>query len=134
MTPQEFAARAVGVPWVRWRSDWQAMDCFGLVVLYFREVLGVDLGAVPQTDIASGFALARGWLECGPDPGATAFMSWFDGAPTHCGVMLPEGVLLHAQAGHPDESSGSVRMTRLVVMQRSCADLRFYRYAPEFAC
>lgn len=129
MTPEQFAMRAVGLPWVRWRSDWAAMDCFGCVVLYFREVLGIELGAVPQTDIAAGFAAAQGWSECGPEPGATAFMAWHDGAPMHCGVLLPGGQLLHSQ-GSVDRPGGSVRMTRLSVMARTFTDLRFYRYTP----
>lgn len=130
MTADEFVLRAVGLPWVRWRSDWRAADCFGLIVLWHREVLGIDLGPVPQTDIAAGFAAARGWSECGPDPGATGFMTWRNGAPTHCGMLALRGQLLHAQEGHPTPEHGSVRLTRLEVMARMCPDLRFYRYAP----
>lgn len=128
MTPHGFAARAVGVPWVRWRSEWSGMDCFGLVVLYHRHVLGVELGDVPQTDIQSGFAAAQGWAECGPEPGVTAFMAWRDGAPEHCGMLIPGGLLLHAQ-GSP-ERGGSVHATRLPAMARLYPDLRFYRRAP----
>lgn len=128
MTPQEFAIRAVGVPWVRWRSDWQGMDCFGLCVLYHREVLGLDPGPVPQTDIAAGFDTARGWAECGPEPNTTAFMTWRDGRPTHCGMLIDGGQLLHAQEGPP--GTGSVRITRLHVLARLMPDIRFYRYVP----
>ncbi|KTT17970.1 NlpC/P60 family protein [Pseudacidovorax intermedius] len=129
MTPEQFAARAVGVPWVRWRSDWQAMDCFGLIVLYHRHVLSIELGEVPQTDIAAGFAAAPGWRECGRGAGATCFMAWRDGAPQHCGVLLPGDMLLHAEANeiHPP---GSVRVTRLAVAERAYGLLRFYRYHP----
>ncbi len=127
MTPAQFAARAVGMPWVRWRSDWEACDCYGLVLLYWREVHGLDLGSVPQTDIAAGFSVAR-WDECGPEPGCTAWMSWHKGAPTHCGVLLPGGMLLHAQEA--PGGGGSVRLTRLAAMVRLHADLRFYRPTP----
>ncbi len=126
LTPTQFAGRAVGLPWARWRSDWQAADCFGLVALYFREVLGVELGPVPQTDIAAGFSASTGWAECDPEPGTTAFMAWRDGAPTHCGMLLPGGMLLHAE-GAP-ERGGSARATRLSVMRRAYGDIRFYRY------
>lgn len=126
MTPDEFAGRVVGVPWLRWASSWEAMDCYGLVVMYYRHVLGVELGEVPKTDIASGFAGLDGWHECGPEPGVTGFMAWRNGAPEHCGVLMPRGMLLHAQ-GSPGHS-GSVRMTPLAVMQRLYQDIRFYRY------
>lgn len=128
MTPAEFAARAVGLPWARWRSDWAACDCFGLITLYHREVLGLDLGDVPQTDIAAGFNAAQGWQECSPETGATCFMAWRAGAPTHCGVLLPGAMVLHAEGSqdHP----GSVRVTRLAAMRRAYGEIRFYRYAP----
>lgn len=132
LTPEEFTARAVGLPWVRWRSDWAAVDCFGLIVLYFREVLGVELGDVPQTDIATGFEAARGWIECGPEcgpeAGATCWMAFMEGAPAHCGVLISPTQVLHSE--NSPEGCGSVRVTRLRVMQRLWPDLRFYRYDP----
>lgn len=133
LTPEAFVRRAVGLPWVRWRSDWTGADCFGLLVLYFREVLGVDLGPVPQTDIASGFSSASGWVQCGPEPGATAWMAWRDGAPTHCGVLLPDGALLHCE-GTP-ERPGRARVSRMAaVAQFYGDDIRFYRYQGAPAC
>lgn len=128
MTPAEFAQRAVGIPWRRWASGWDACDCFGAVVLHHLEVLGIDVGPVPHTDIDTGFSAVRGWVQCDPVPGACGFMTWRDGAPTHCGVLILPGWLLHAQEGHPVPEHGSVRLTRLAVMQRMCPDLRFYRF------
>jgi hypothetical protein len=141
MSPEEFANRAVGVPWVKWRADWDGMDCFGLVVMFFGRVLGVDLGAVPQTSIAEGFSQAQGWTECGPgdEAGAgvastiTAWMAWHAGAPTPCGVVLPGGLLLHADG--TESRPGNVRVSRLDAMRRLCGDIRFYRYtAPPLPC
>lgn len=133
MTPAAFAARAVGLPWVRWRSDWTACDCFGLVVLYYREVHGIDLGEVPQTDIGAGFeALRARWQECGPEPGASAFMSFDgEGAPRHCGLLIDGGRLLHAEGGIDlqGRSFGSVRLSRLAAWSRLYLDTRFYRLA-----
>ncbi len=128
ITPDQFVARAIGIPWVKWRSDWQACDCFGCIVLYFREVLGIDLGPVPQTDIAAGFERAKGWIECGAEAGATAWMAWRAGSPTHCGIVLSGGRLLHSEGSvtHP----GGVRVTRLAAMRRVYGDIRFYRYSP----
>lgn len=131
MTPDQFICKAMaapGIPWRKWCSGWDFCDCFGLIVLWFREVLGIELGAVPQTDIASGFAVARGWVECGAEAGATAWMAWHDASPTHCGVVLPGGRLLHCEgsASHP----GSVRVSRLAAVARVYGELRFYRYTP----
>lgn len=129
MTPEQFAAQAVGLPWVRWRSDWQAADCYGVIVLYHREVLGVELGEVPQTDIATGFGASAGWVECDPTPGSTCFMAWDDGAPSHCGVLLAPDEVLHSDGSL--ERVGSVRVSSLRLMRRLHEDIRFYRFLPS---
>ena len=125
MTAIEFVHRAVGIPWVRWGSSWDGADCYGLIVLYCREVLGIELGDVPQTDIASGFAEASGWVACGPEDGAVGWMAWRDGAPSHCGIVLPGGSMLHSQGieGH----GGSVRVTRLAILRRLYSDITYHR-------
>lgn len=131
LSPEEFVARAMampGIPWVRWRADWRACDCFGLIVLWFREVLGIDLGEVPHTDIAAGFERAKGWVQCGPEAGASAWMAWRGGVPTHCGIVLSGCRLLHCEGSesHP----GNVRVSRLAAMERLYGEIRFYRYQP----
>lgn len=125
MTQAAFISRVVGIPWVRWRSDFDGADCYGLIVLYFREVLGIDLGAVPQSDIAAGFSATQGWQECPPEAGAACFMAWRNGAPTHCGLLAPGAMVLHSEGSqdHP----GSVRITRLAAMQRAYGEILFYR-------
>jgi cell wall-associated NlpC family hydrolase len=135
MTPDAFLARALalpGLPWVRWRAEWDGADCFGLVVLWHREVLGLDLGAVPTTDIGAGFAAATGWQPCSPVPGATAWMAWRGGAPAHCGILAAPGMVLHSDGdqGRP----GVARLTRLSVMQRLYSDLQFFRRAEVAPC
>ncbi|WP_343639037.1 NlpC/P60 family protein [Roseateles sp.] len=127
MTPAEFVNRAVGVPWVKWRSDWRGMDCFGCVVLWFREVLGVEVGPVPEMDIEAGFHSLPQWRECDPEAGATVWMAWRDGAPTHCGVLLDARRVLHAEGG--EGKPGSVRISRLSALQRVYGEAKFYRYS-----
>lgn len=133
MTREQFVAECMRMPamqWVRWAADIERRecDCWGLVTLYFRHVVGVDLGAVPQTDIEAGYWTAHDrWPECEPGAGAVVFMAWADGRPRHCGIVLGGGMLLHAEG---DEGrGGSVRLTRLAAMARVYPDLRFHRYA-----
>lgn len=121
--------RAVGIPWQRWRSDWQACDCFGLVVLFYREVLGVELGDVPRVELATGFStFGARWAECGPEAHAACFMAWRHGAPFHCGVMLDANQVLHAEGSMG--RGGAVRITSLSVMHRAYGEIRFCRYEP----
>lgn len=123
----DFIRRAVGLTWARWRSDWSAADCFGLVILWHREVLGIELGSVPQTDIAKGFSRTTGWLECEAEEGATCFMAWRNGAPTHCGILLPHRRVLHCEGA--EDRPGSARVSPLSAMQRFYGEIRFYRRA-----
>jgi len=127
LTQSQFIALMVGKPWVRWRSDFEAADCFGLLVLYHYAVLGMDLGSVPQTDIETGFAEAAAWEPCEPAEHAACFMAWFNGAPTHCGIILPGGMVLHSE-GSP-ERPGSVRVSRLAAVERIYGAMKFYRYS-----
>jgi hypothetical protein len=55
-------------------------------------------------------------------------MAWRDGAPTHCGVLLTAGSVLHSEGS--DEAPGSVRVSRLAAVRRMYGEIRFYRYAP----
>ncbi len=128
MTPAEFVARAVGLPWARWRADWQAMDCYGLIVLWHREVLDVELGDVPHTNIVTGFAASSGWQELpGPTDGATCWMSWSAaGDPTHCGVLLSGRRVLHSEGSF--EQPGNVRITRLRALEAVYGRIRYYRH------
>jgi hypothetical protein len=113
ITSEEFVSRAVGLPWVLWRSD---------------EVLGIDLGPVPQVDIAAGFENAPGWVEAGPEANATAWMAWHGGRPRHCGVVLPGGMLLHSEGS--EDHPGSARVSRLAAVARIHGQIKFYRYVP----
>ncbi|MCZ2496445.1 hypothetical protein GN316_06730 [Xylophilus sp. Kf1] len=129
LTPEQFAARVVGMPWRKWHADFDGADCFGCIVLWYRHVVGVDLGEVPQTDIATGFSRAAGWVECPPAAGSTCWMAWRDGAPSHCGVLLTADTVLHSQESD-QAPPGSVRVTRLSILERVYGPLTFYRYDP----
>lgn len=137
MTALEFADQAMAAPvirWVRWAADWERReaDCWGLVTLFFRLVHGFDLGPVPHTDIASGYApRVSDWPECEPHAGAV-FMAWRDGQPRHCGIVLPGDMLLHAEGD--EERGGAVRITRLLAMRRLYPEIRFHRFAGAAAC
>jgi cell wall-associated NlpC family hydrolase len=128
VTQTEFVNRAIGLPWVRWKSDWSGADCFGLIVLYFREVSGIDLGSVPLVGISEGFQSAIGWQECSAEAGATCFMCWRFGAPTHCGLVLDLQTVLHAQGA--EGFGGATRLSKLSAVRKLWPDIRFYKYSP----
>ena len=109
------------------------MDCFGCVALYFREVLGVSIDVERGRQGAHGFdewdAWITQWSECEAASGDVCFMAWRNGVPTHCGIVMRDGMVLHAQES--DQSPpGSVRATRLSTIERVYARVTYYRYTP----
>lgn len=127
MTPAEFIDRSLSIPWVRGGSDWAGVDCYGLVELWHRHVLGIDVALVEHTDMADGFPKAANFKECAMEAGATCFMGFVDGAPKHCGVLLDHRHVLHAY-GEENSSCGRVKVSTLSVMRHLYGEIRFYRY------
>jgi cell wall-associated NlpC family hydrolase len=127
MTQTEFIRRMVGVPWVRWAADLHECDCYGLVILYYRHVLGIDLGSIPICALADGFASSTAWREVAqPEQGACGFMSYRGDEPTHCGVYIGGGEVLHSTGS--EEQPGNVRVTRVKSMELAYGKIRYYAH------
>ena len=130
MTQAEFIKRIILKPWVRWAADWDACDCYGLVVMYYRHVLGIELGDVPKTSLAGGIEatdLFSGWREMvEPSLHACGFMSYRGDQPTHCGIYIGGGEVLHSFGS--DGIQGHVRVTRVKSMELAYGKIRYYAH------
>lgn len=128
MTPAEFARRAVGVRWAKDRADWQAMNCVGLLVLWHRHVLGIEVEFPPISELTTGHAaVAETWPQCDPLPVETVWIAWRGPRAEHCGVLLSATEVLHAEGG--DTRPGAVRVSPLRAMRGLFSDdVRFYRF------
>ena len=129
LTQAEFISRAVGIPWAKWQSSWDCCDCYGLLVLYFREVHGIEIDGRPDSDTGENLACAQGWTgweQCAPEHEAACFVGWQGGSPHHCGIVVAGDMVLHSDG--TEARPGNVRLTRLSTMQRLYSDIRFYRY------
>ena len=130
MTRSQFLDRIICKPWVRWAESWDACDCYGLVIMYYRHVLGIELGHVPSTSLAVGIAttdLFTGWRELSaPEDHACGFMSYRGEEPTHCGIYLGGGEVLHSSGS--DDLPGSVRITRVKSMEMAYGKIRYYAH------
>jgi hypothetical protein len=136
MKKEEFINRAVGLPWIDRACSWKAMDCWGVLVMYFRYVYGEELPCVEgyqtgQISITDGFAfqLSNGkWKRVeNPDGDCIAFMLFDGNIASHVGVIVDGKYALHSagMAGY----SGQVRCDRLDVFRRfHLGDIHFYRY------
>lgn len=126
MTAHEFISATVGrVQWKKYAADWQFMDCFGLLAMYFYHVCGVTVAR--GNDMAEYASL--GWQEVAdPAPNAPAFMAWRDGKPWHCGVCIGDGLLLHCDGN--EQMAGGVRINTIEAVQKIYGEIRFYAYHP----
>lgn len=89
VSPSDFVDRALHVPYVEGGGSFVGADCWGIVELYYRHVLGIDLSDRAEHE-----------------PGAASVQEWYDAtndwqavpAPLqHCLVVLRTG---HLTAGH----------------------------------
>lgn len=128
ITLTEFARRMVGVPWVKWRADWQACDCYGLLVMYYRHVLGQDIGQVPHAPFATGLAGLSQWRECPAGTPGEVYVFTKGSDPQHCGVPYGFGRVLHCWGS--DNHPGNVRIDRLDALTRLYGGYRTYAHHP----
>lgn len=124
MTHDEFITQAIGKPWVNRADGPDSYDCWGIVVAYYREVLGKELSIYLDGDISDGYLKeieSERWTECS---GGIVFMCFKDGAPSHCGLVFGDKVL-HA-AGW--ERRGQVTIQPLRKIKKLFKDVRVYDY------
>lgn len=126
MTTDEFISATIGrVQWKKYAADWQFMDCFGLVDMFYQHVLGVTVTWAAELSCYA----SHGWVEV-PEPveNATAFMCWRNGKPWHCGVCIGNGLLLHCDGN--EQMAGGVRVNTIEAVQKIYGEIRFYAYHP----
>lgn len=131
MTTDDFITIFLGKPWKRFACGMDACDCYGLLIMYYRLVLSIDLGEVPTMCIADGFDGRKHlWKQLErPHHGSLVMMYGDDGKASHCGVTLPDGRIIHCQGS--EQSPGNVRISRLQSLQKIYNEVRFYAYNPQ---
>ena len=110
MTPAEFACRAIAVPFEEKGRDWFGWDCWGMVLLFHRHVLGVDLPSYTEEYINAGSSVegraqlagligknVQGWDKVEtPESGDVVLLN-INGHPIHVGIAIDAGRMLHTE-------------------------------------
>ena len=110
MTLDEFAARAITVPFINKGRDWSGWDCWGAVFLFHRDVLCDPVPSYTDDyqDAGESPASRRGlhdliasqmktWRRVDrPEPGDGVLLN-IGGRPIHVGLALGGGLMLHTE-------------------------------------
>ena len=124
MTEAEFISHWVGRPYRVRGNDESGIDCWALVVRYYRDVLGVELDNSYSDDIAGGFEheiQSGAWEPCDKKDAGVVFMAFdHSGEPRHVGIVVGGGeFILHSRKTR-------VQCDRMGVMRTH--RLEFYRH------
>lgn len=133
MVQQEFIDRVIGKPWVDRASSFDEVDCFGLVILYYKHVLNIELPVI--TGYAQGVCnTSQGWqsgihqwqqLDKAVGHGLL-FTCYKDGKPSHVGVTIGPLKVLHARGsvGHP----GKVEVHSIRAIERMYGGATYHKF------
>lgn len=104
MNQQNFIDKVIGLPWVDRASSFESVDCYGLVTLYYKHVLGIDLPIITgyeagECDTSQGWQSGISqWQEMDkPSKDGLLFTSYKDGKPSHVGITISATKVLHAR-------------------------------------
>jgi cell wall-associated NlpC family hydrolase len=101
MLQDEFVKRMLGVKWVNRKGTFSEVDCYGLVMLYYKEVLGVELsdpiGYKDLHDVDSCLeeeCAGGGWAQVErPAQDGTVAVFFLGERAMHVGLMVGRKVL-----------------------------------------
>lgn len=102
MTQDEFIRLVIGKPWANRACSFDGMDCWALVVLYYRHVLGLELHHIAGYESGAEFITcyeqeyAHWRLVHAALPGCIAVF-YRGEVPAHIGVMTSPVKCLHAR-------------------------------------
>ena len=103
-----WSKRYVGIDYVAGGRSYGGLDCYGLVCLVYREILGIvlptytgdyDADNNESSTQALGLASKRGWQkETEPFVGCVVLLN-IANKPRHVGIYLGNGFMIHCMKG-----------------------------------
>ncbi|WP_431650329.1 NlpC/P60 family protein [Enterobacter hormaechei] len=128
MHREEFISRIEGVPWSNRACSFDAADCWGLVVMYYRHVLGIEVHQTADYESGRDFmtcydADAVFWQRSETFCDEGIFVAWVGSQPVHVGLIV-DGRALHSRG-----ENGHVRFDAMRTIQKLFTRVEFYTYA-----
>ncbi|WP_324284768.1 NlpC/P60 family protein [Enterobacter ludwigii] len=128
MHRDEFISRIEGVPWSNRACSFDAADCWGLVVMYYRHVLGIEVHQTADYESGRDFMTCYDadvvfWQRSETFCNEGIFVAWVGSQPVHVGLILG-GLALHSRG-----ENGHVRFDAIRTIQKLFTRVEFYQYA-----
>lgn len=128
MHRDEFISRIEGVPWSNRACSFDAADCWGLVVMYYRHVLGIEVHQTADYESGRDFMTCYDadvvfWQRSETFCNEGIFVAWVGSQPVHVGLILG-GLALHSRG-----ENGHVRFDAIRTIQKLFTRVEFYTYA-----
>ncbi|HDR2658277.1 TPA: NlpC/P60 family protein [Enterobacter ludwigii] len=128
MHRDEFISRIEGVPWRNRACSFDAADCWGLVVMYYRHVLGIEVHQTADYESGRDFMTCYDadvvfWQRSETFFDEGIFVAWVGSQPVHVGLIL-DGRALHSRG-----ENGHVRFDAIRTIQKLFTRVEFYQYA-----
>lgn len=130
MLKQEFIEKVTGLPWSNRACCFEAVDCWGLVILYYRHVLGIELHHSAYYEAGSDFITCFEdevvfWRPESIFKEDGLFVAWRGKQPVHVGLIV-NGMAFHSRC-----EGGHVRSDAVRTIQKLYTSVGFYSYAND---
>lgn len=132
MMHAEFIRKILHKPWVNRQSSFDSCDCFGLVILYYKEVLNITIpevkGFTDNADFSDCYSLGiEQWKELtSPQETGLMFTAYKRGAPEHVGLCIGGGKVLHSRGDH--NRGGKVQIHSISAIEAIFGKITYHRF------
>ncbi|HHQ6537913.1 TPA: NlpC/P60 family protein [Serratia fonticola] len=130
ISKSEFINRIKLVPWTNRACSFDACDCWGLVVLYYRHVLGIEIHHTPDYEAGADFVTCFAgdvvfWQRVDNPVNDGVFIGYKGSQPAHVGLIV------NRQALHSRGEGGGVRMDTVMIIERAFTSVEYFQYAVD---
>jgi cell wall-associated NlpC family hydrolase len=103
MNQSEFISKILGKPWVNRAISFDAVDCWGLCLMYYKHVLSIELPTIKgykkgKCDTNQGWHNGvNQWKKLNKPKVNSVFTCYKSGKPIHVGIVISATKVLHSR-------------------------------------
>lgn len=125
MNNDEFTKKTEGLPWSDRSCSFETCDCWGLVVLYYRHVFGVEIHHTKDYESGNDFITCFDnevlfWRKKDKPTNDGIFVSFIGKRPVHVGLII-NGMAYHSRA-----EKSHVRFDRIRTLEKIFTKVDYY--------